>query len=666
MWYRYSQNIQAIKNRLTNLGASQEVIDYIVNLPPEDISGHIGLVQKNPSITVDELKSQYKPKHHFEMPEEYKNILQKYNEYPAYKNWVETQIRKALHSRTPINTEVFDFIFDWYRSMSEENKKFNINSYDLKRAIQLSEEWHKVIAGKGKGKIYTPLERDEYGNITDYRLVYKFDDGWYIVELNNQNDLMVEGNKMNHCVGSYWSKVQRGYAKIFSLRDPNGKPYVTIELDKSNNIVQARGNSNSVPSPELQQKVNEWHENYKAKEQYYNSDKFDINSLNNPHVALESVRFSPGLIKYIDYRLPNYLQIAIEAVRRNNLALKYISPEMPNYLEFILDTIKQDGLLLKYINTETNNYPKIALEAVKQNGMAIKYINPAINNYQEIALAAVKQDGLALAYVVVDATPNYPKIALEAVKQNGLALQYVPTKLDDYQTIALEAVKQNSFAIKYVDKNIDNYYQIALMAVKKCSATFYYINPNIKNYSTIALEAVKKVGTILNSIRSDIPNYPQIALEAVKNNGLALKYVDKNVQNYQDITLEAVKNAWYALAYVPPNIQNYQQIALAAVRIDGFALKYVHPNTINYQKIVSEAIKQNVWVLTNIKINKKLINYEEIVLEAIQQDKSILKYIKVTPEIILQALKQRIIKETDIPKKYKHNPAFMEKVKEII
>jgi len=500
MWYRIAQNIQAIRNRLTNLGASQEVIDYIVNLPTEDISGHIGLVQKNPSITVDELKSQYKPKRHFEMPEEYKNILQKYNEYPAYKDWVETQIRKSLHSQTPINTEVFDFIFDWYRSMSEENKKFDINSYNLKRAIQLSDEWHKVITGKGEGKIYTPLERDEYGNITDYRVVYKFDDGWYVVELDNKNNLMVEGNKMNHCVGSYWDEVQHGDSKIFSLRNPSGKPHVTIELDKGNNIVQTRGNSNSVPSPELQQKVDEWYENYKAKEQYYSSNKVDINLLNNPYTALEAIRFRPELIKYIDYRLPNYLQIAQLALRQHLPLLKYIDPRAPNYLEIITEKIKQNPFALEYVNSKTPDYSKIARKAIENNWNALKYVDPETPNYTQIALLAIKNNAYAIGYVNPE-TPDYPDLALEAVKTNPLALGYVSTTIHNYTDIALEAVKRNGFALGYVHPSTLNYPDIALEAVRQNGFALKYVNPEIHNYSDIEQEAVKQSPWLSKYIR---------------------------------------------------------------------------------------------------------------------------------------------------------------------
>jgi len=51
-------------------------------------------------------------------------------------------------------------------------------------------------------------------------------------------------------------------------------------------------------------------------------------------------------------------------------------------------------------------------------------------------------------------------------------------------------------------------------------------------------------------------------------------------------------------------------------------------------------------------------------LVAIQKDKSVLKYVR-NQKIILFALKQGIIHVDDIPDKYKSNPEFMKKVKEI-
>lgn len=54
------------------------------------------------------------------------------------------------------------------------------------------------------------------------------------VPLNEAEDMVqklldYEGNIMNHCVGDYCDDVLEGLSRVISLRDPSGKPHVTIE-----------------------------------------------------------------------------------------------------------------------------------------------------------------------------------------------------------------------------------------------------------------------------------------------------------------------------------------------------------------------------------------------------------------------------------------------------
>jgi len=94
------------------------------------------------------------------------------------------------------------------------------------------------------------------------------------------------------------------------------------------------------------------------------------------------------------------------------------------------------------------------------------------------------------------------------------------------------------------------------------------------------------------------------------------------------------------------------------------ALIYVDSETPNYKDIALRAIEQNPLALQYVVPRRH--DYMQIALFAIQKDKSTLRFIDLNPEIILQALKQRVIHVDDIPDKYKSNPEFMEKVKEII
>ena len=61
-------------------------------------------------------------------------------------------------------------------------------------------------------------------------IVKKFKTGWTVQELRGRGRLDPEGKRLQHCVGSYCQKVEAGTSQIYSLRDPDGVPYVTMEV----------------------------------------------------------------------------------------------------------------------------------------------------------------------------------------------------------------------------------------------------------------------------------------------------------------------------------------------------------------------------------------------------------------------------------------------------
>lgn len=62
---------------------------------------------------------------------------------------------------------------------------------------------------------------------------------------NTSTDIVVEGYKLNHCVGSYVDDVYEKYYLIYFLREKESsdKPLVTIEV-RDNRIIQAKGHYN--------------------------------------------------------------------------------------------------------------------------------------------------------------------------------------------------------------------------------------------------------------------------------------------------------------------------------------------------------------------------------------------------------------------------------------
>ena len=67
--------------------------------------------------------------------------------------------------------------------------------------------------------------------------------------LTTPRELAAEGRAMHHCVADYAPEVLTGYSHIFSIRDPEDKPLITVELGNDGRVKQARGPTNTPPRP---------------------------------------------------------------------------------------------------------------------------------------------------------------------------------------------------------------------------------------------------------------------------------------------------------------------------------------------------------------------------------------------------------------------------------
>lgn len=83
-----------------------------------------------------------------------------------------------------------------------------------------------------------------------------------IVLPETSKDLVVEGGKLNHCVGSYVSRVSKGDAVIAFMRKSNNieEPHVTVEI-KDNRVRQARGRFNRGLEEDEKEYLKEWAKN---------------------------------------------------------------------------------------------------------------------------------------------------------------------------------------------------------------------------------------------------------------------------------------------------------------------------------------------------------------------------------------------------------------------
>ena len=276
-----------LESYLETMGATSDIIQYIVTQDTNTSQYLTNELRKNPSLNIYQLQQ-------IQLPQKIDPYLpvekRKAEMSSPIQQWVLVNYRKLRKGKVPPNNNMsllnnmlgleesinywkFDGkineILDWHNSVRPD-----ISSYSAEQAIQASDEWHKMMAGKGEGKNYEPTKQE----LITYGPEWSEPDwhGWTIQKIATENDLLTEGNKMDHCVGDYCNNMLNGSSLFYSLRDPQNKPYITIETDTSGELVkQIQGRFNETPDETYQDMIKEWVNKDKESPSYYKSD--DLN-----------------------------------------------------------------------------------------------------------------------------------------------------------------------------------------------------------------------------------------------------------------------------------------------------------------------------------------------------------------------------------------------------
>ena len=125
----------------------------------------------------------------------------------------------------------YRYIMDWQNN--PDVRTINLKKYTWEEAVQMSKEWHDMIALKAEGD---KTIENETGNI-----IKKYDNGYYWIDLETDCD-EEEGRIMSHCGTSDGNN-------LYSLRK-NQQPFVTISVKNHNSklyVVQCKGKGNKKP-----------------------------------------------------------------------------------------------------------------------------------------------------------------------------------------------------------------------------------------------------------------------------------------------------------------------------------------------------------------------------------------------------------------------------------
>lgn len=124
-------------------------------------------------------------------------------------------------------------------------------------------------AGLIKNKKEMEQFNEEIKNEEYTKLAYT-DEDYTVMLPASASDLLEEGRKLNHCVGSYISRVAHGQTKILFIRETNKPdiPLCTMEV-RDGEIIQVKGFSNHAPSNKVRLFVNRYAKQLKLAANYY-------------------------------------------------------------------------------------------------------------------------------------------------------------------------------------------------------------------------------------------------------------------------------------------------------------------------------------------------------------------------------------------------------------
>lgn len=231
-----------VREYLIQWGIPERLIDVVEKAPKGAQGMMAAALRKDPFTTEAQL---------LEIVDRYKRNLtkhlQKYtlseSESAAAEFWRDENTRKWFAGELVRRrgTTEYDSMLDRrvlgeVRDFIDRNRlRERISGYTWPTLLRLSTEWHEAVARGGAGKVYGQKN-----------VVMEFDGGFTIVKIMSGNDMVVEGRKLHGCHGDYAQDVEAGTMDVYSLRDPDNEPIVSIGI-KGGAVIQCKAANNKFP-----------------------------------------------------------------------------------------------------------------------------------------------------------------------------------------------------------------------------------------------------------------------------------------------------------------------------------------------------------------------------------------------------------------------------------
>lgn len=212
------------------------------------------------------------------------------------KQWVDTTLAATFKKNPELSQNVaeIEHILDYL--LSDKAPK-RLQKMSFMQAKQAAEKWATMLQKKGD---HIPETEQDVKPMLRHKKT-----GMMLVKLVGENAFKREGYLMRNCVASYYDKKT---CEVYSLRDINNNPHVTIEVQKQNNLInQIKGKGNGPIHPDYIQYVLKVLKYFKMEIRDTELNNLGYNTLSEEYWKFIQDNFSQIKLQTLTYKGKKYL-----------------------------------------------------------------------------------------------------------------------------------------------------------------------------------------------------------------------------------------------------------------------------------------------------------------------------------------------------------------------
>lgn len=592
------------------------------------------LVAENLDSSPESIKSLLQDESKLSIKSNEKNLIEKLELSELARkriNEVEsTLIIIGMVLEAPNNTDNTIELFNWYIETLELSPgSLGVSANDISSIASIRTAYKKLyeIVSDKKEKYDAAKKLSKGDSFISNEVVYDFGDGWKVVyvpavgEINSypglsgtSHDRILEGNLNGLCLGSENKLYQNNeQGKIFSVRDPENKPRVTIRIN-NNKLAEAKGKNNLPPDMDGAKKTIHWFETLDSLD-YKDSLDFKRFPPLNAEAAIKKFHKDPHspykekwIINWYKAGIPELDADVAKRIKNNDRYL-IISELYTKYKEAVEPVVKYFCKL-----GPINDSPLLT----KQNIFKIYRKLPEMQSF--VASMGENYSYTFLEYGLTD-IDEFKKFSELPIKKT----------IETNSFVFLKTFSDKEWAQPYLDIAADDAsegysYQFILNFTQKDWA-----KPYINKACEIAVD--RNLYQILNDIsnkKEDIYNVFKPYLEKLVNNFINTAYEDK-IEEFAK-TLINNDNEW---------LNPYKDLIIKKY-IDIFPITFLDNYKLNnYKDWEKKYINYALKIVDRTNPESLLVYYNrvDLAVKYIQSDP--IKYVKISPTIFLQCFSEQ-------------------------